>query len=82
MHPLAPPTDACYDRNRHTEFLRFLKQVANAYPRVKPHVVADNYATHKPPVVKAWLGKNPRISPEPLARAVRPNYVHWVNKSG
>src|SRR5450830_619230 len=23
-----------------------------------------------------------RIRPKPLARAVRPNYVHWVNKSG
>jgi len=25
-------------------------------------VVADNYATHKHPAVKAWLGKNPRIT--------------------
>src|SRR5450756_2751116 len=40
-------TDACYDRHRHEEFLKFLKQVAKAYPRVKLHVVADNYATHK-----------------------------------
>jgi len=55
-------TDACYDRHRHTEFLRFLKQVAKAYPRVELHVVADNYATHKHPAVKAWLGKNPRIT--------------------
>src|SRR5665648_200930 len=46
-------TDACYDRHRHTEFGRFLKQVAKAYPRVKLHVVADNYATHKHPAVKA-----------------------------
>jgi len=55
-------TDACYDRHRHTEFLRFLKQVAKAYPRVELHVVADNYATHKHPAVRAWLGKNPRIT--------------------
>lgn len=55
-------TDACYDRHRHEEFLRFLKQVAKAYPRVKLHVVADNYATHKHPAVRAWLGKNPRIT--------------------
>ena len=26
-------TDACYPRHRHEEFLRFLKQVAQAYPR-------------------------------------------------
>jgi len=55
-------TDACYDRHRHEEFLRFLKQVAKTYPRVKLHVVADNYATHKHPAVEAWLARNPRIT--------------------
>ncbi len=55
-------TDACYHRHRHQEFLKFLKQVAKAYPRVELHVVADNYATHKHPAVKAWLAKNPRIT--------------------
>jgi len=39
-------TDACYPRHRHQEFLKFLKQVAKAYPRVPLHVVCDNYATH------------------------------------
>jgi transposase len=55
-------TDACYDRHTHVEFLDFLKLVAKAYPRVKLHVVADNYATHKHPKVRAWLEKNPRIT--------------------
>jgi len=55
-------TDACYPRHRHEEFLKFLKQVAKAYPRVKLHIVADNYATHKHPTVQAWLAKNPRIT--------------------
>jgi len=55
-------TDACFDRHRHTEFLTFLKQVAKAYPKVPLHIVADNYATHKHPVVRAWLAKNPRIT--------------------
>jgi transposase len=55
-------TDACYPRHRHQEFLTFLKVVAKAHPRVKLHVVADNYATHKHPAVKAWLAKNPRIT--------------------
>ena len=54
--------DACYPRHRHQEFLAFLKQVAKAYPRVKLHVVCDNYATHKHPAVTAWLAKNPRIT--------------------
>jgi transposase len=55
-------TDACYPRHRHEEFLKFLKQVAKAYPRVKLHIVADNYATHKHPAVQAWLARNPRIT--------------------
>jgi transposase len=55
-------TDACFDRHRHQEFLRFLKQVAKAYPRVPLHVVADNYAAHKHPAVKAWLARNPRVT--------------------
>ncbi len=29
---------------------------------MKLHVVADNYATHKHPKVRAWLAKNPRIT--------------------
>src|SRR4051812_31707925 len=55
-------TDACFDRHRHQEFLRFLRQVAKAYPRVPLHVVADNYAAHKHPTVKAWLARNPRVT--------------------
>jgi DNA-binding CsgD family transcriptional regulator len=53
--------DRCYDRHRHQEFLAFLKVVAKAYPRVKLHVVCDNYATHKHPAIQAWLAKNPRV---------------------
>ena len=45
----------CLPRHRHQEFLTFLKQVAKAYPRPKPHLVVDNYATHKHPAVRAWL---------------------------
>jgi transposase len=54
--------DACYPRHRHQEFLRFLRQVAKAYPRVPLHIVCDNYATHKHPNVRAWLDRNPRIT--------------------
>jgi transposase len=55
-------TQTCQPRHRHQEFLRFLKQVAKAYPRVPLHVVCDNYATHKHPAVKAWLARHPRIT--------------------
>src|SRR3954466_1326128 len=52
----------CQPRHRHQEFLRFLKQVAKAYPRVKLHVVCDNHATHKHPGVTTWLARNPRVT--------------------
>jgi transposase/transposase-like protein len=55
-------TARCQPRHRHQEFLRFLKQVAKAYPRRRLHIVCDNYATHKHPTVKAWLARNPRIT--------------------
>jgi len=55
-------TDACYPRHRSDEFVRFLKQVARAYPRVPLHLVVDNYATHKHPTVQAWLARNPRVT--------------------
>ena len=37
-------TDACYPRHRNTEFVKFLKVVTKAYPRVKLHIVCDKYA--------------------------------------
>jgi transposase len=55
-------TDACYPRHRHEEFLKFLKQVAKTYPRVKLHIVCDNYATHKHPAVRTWLETHKRIT--------------------
>jgi transposase len=54
-------TDACYPRRRHEEFLKFLRQVARAYPRRTLHIVVDNYGTHKHPDVIAWLARHPRI---------------------
>lgn len=53
--------DACMPRHRHQEFLRFLKQVAKAYPRRELHIVCDNYGSHKHPKVNAWLDRNRRI---------------------
>ena len=57
-------TDACYPRHRYGEFLRFLKQVAAAYPGCELRVVCDTYATRKHADVRAWLGRpeNQRIT--------------------
>jgi GrpB-like predicted nucleotidyltransferase (UPF0157 family) len=62
-------------RHRHQEFLRFLRQVARAYPDTgsgtqptELHLVMDNYATHKRKEVRDWLAANPAsrsISPPP-----------------
>ena len=54
-------TGTCLPRHRHQEFLRFLKQVAKAYPDQELHLVMDNYATHKRVEVRDWLAANPRI---------------------
>ena len=67
-------TEACYPRHRHEEFLRDPRQVASAYPRVRLHIVADNYGTHKHPDVKAWLAKNPRITLH-----FTPTSASWLN---
>jgi len=67
-------TDACYDRHTNVEFLDFLKLVAKTYPRVKLHVVADNYATHKHPAVQQWLAKHPRFNMH-----FTPTSASWLN---
>jgi transposase/transposase-like protein len=54
-------TAACQPRHRHQEFLRFLKQVAKAYPDRELHLVMDNYAAHKRVEVRDWLAANPRM---------------------
>jgi transposase len=67
-------TQTCLPRHRHQEFLRFLKQVAKAYPRQRLHIVCDNYATHKHSKVKAWLAHNPRITLH-----FTPTSASWLN---
>jgi len=66
--------DACYPRHSNVEFLAFLKRVAKAHPRVKLHVICDNYATHTHPNIKAWLAKNPRITLH-----FTPTSCSWLN---
>ena len=57
-------TSPFYVRRRHREYLRFLQQVAAPCPWADLHVVAvDSYATRRHPEVRAWLARNPRITP-------------------
>ena len=48
-------------QHRHQEFIRFLNTVEAAVPAGNlVHAIADNYATHKHPKVRAWLARHPR----------------------
>jgi transposase len=67
-------TATCQPRHRHQEFLRFLRQIARAYPGQDLHLVMDNYAAHKHPRVKTWLAANPRIHVH-----YTPTSASWMN---
>jgi len=53
--------EQCLPRHRHTEFLQFLDRIDSSVPpKLDVHLIMDNYATHKHPLVKAWFQARPR----------------------
>jgi transposase len=59
----------------HVEWLRFLKQIDRETPKhLDLHLIADNYATHKHPKVKAWLARHPRFKMH-----FTPTSSSWLN---
>jgi transposase len=65
----------CMQRHRHQEFIRFLNTIEADIPAGKIiHVVLDNYATHKHPKVRAWLGRHPRF-----VFHFTPTSASWLN---
>jgi transposase len=59
----------------HVEWLRFLKQIdRDTPPDLELHLIADNYATHKHPKVRAWLKKHPRFKMH-----FTPTSSSWLN---
>jgi hypothetical protein len=53
-------TGRCMQKHTHQEFIRFLNAVEREVPAGKiVHAILDNYATHKHPKVRAWLGRHP-----------------------
>lgn len=49
-------------QHTHKEWLQFLKHLEAETPaKLELHLIADNYATHKHPKVKAWIAKHPRV---------------------
>lgn len=65
----------CQQRHTHTEWLKFLRKIDRETPKDKTlHLIADNYATHKHPVVQAWLDKHPRFNMH-----FTPTSASWLN---
>src|SRR3954451_24918221 len=65
----------CMPKHTHQEFIRFLNAVERAVPAGKlVHAIADNYATHKHPKVKAWLAEHPR-----WMFHFTPTSASWIN---
>ena len=53
---------SCFDRHRHEEFLKFLRQVDRETPEgMDLHLIVDNYCTHKHPKVKQWIQRHKRF---------------------
>src|ERR1041384_2385243 len=53
---------SCFERHRHEEFLKFLRQVDRDTPQgMDLHLIVDNYSTHKHPKVKRWMQGHKRL---------------------
>ena len=66
----------CMKRHRHHEWLRFLRAIDRAVPKpLDLHLIADNYATHKHPKVKAWLARHRRFHMH-----FTPTSASWLNQ--
>jgi len=52
----------CMPRHRHQEWIKFLKLIdQSTEPTLELHLIADDYAAHEHPKVKAWLKSHPRF---------------------
>lgn len=53
----------CFHRHRAREFKRFLDTIEAAVPaELDIHIVCDNYATHKTPLIKRWMARHRAIT--------------------
>jgi transposase len=66
----------CFPRHRAAEFRRFLDEIeANVPKDLDIHLVMDNYATHKTPLIRSWLAKRPRWHVH-----LTPTSSSWLNQ--
>lgn len=64
-----------FRRHRAEDFRCFLDTINDSVPAdLDVHVVADNYSTHKAPVVCRWFAKHPRFHIH-----FTPTYSSWLN---
>lgn len=65
----------CYARHRHQEFLKFLRNLDNEFPKEKElHIIMDNYGTHKKDKVQEWFKRHPRFKQHFI-----PTSSSWLN---
>jgi len=66
----------CFPRHRATEFRKFLDEIEANVPRdLDVHLVMDNYATHKTPLIRNWLVRRPRWHVH-----LTPTSSSWLNQ--
>lgn len=73
MGPCSPRSTASTGRSSSKWFLTKIDRTVPAHLDV--YVVADNYSTHKHPIVKAWLQKHLRFHMH-----FTPTYSAWINQ--
>ena len=62
--------------HRAAEFKKFLARIDKAVPAgLDVHLVCDNLATHKAPVIQAWLARHPRFRLH-----FTPTGSSWINQ--
>jgi len=65
----------CHQHHRSIEFRKFLDRVDEAVPpNLDIHIVMDNYATHKTPLIHRWLARHPRYHMH-----FTPTGASWLN---
>ena len=65
----------CYQHHRHTEYLRFLREIDHATPKgLDVHLIVDNYSAHKHERVKKWFVRHPHFHAHFI-----PTSSSWLN---
>ena len=66
----------CFSRHRAAEFRKFLDVIEASVPKtLDVHLVMDNYATHKTPLIRNWLVRRPRWHVH-----LTPTSASWLNQ--